>query len=188
MLPEQLTDGRRVLWTVSQDGWLRTHHVGANEIEHTAIARLSNRASVNFGDQGELLLVQEGSSGSWLFDAQTRNSENQSRDWRERLCVSSADNIRPISDLLRSQADTPAARSSLRSRMEGRPWHPCDWRGLGSAEGWAQFVRMVHVRYFGGRDYACEEIDAAGASSPISRSRCERMRSMRGELNEQGLN
>lgn len=38
-------------------------------------------------------------------------------------------------------ADTPAGRA-----LRGRPWHACDWRGLGTAEGWMQLTRYWGTR------------------------------------------
>jgi WD40 repeat protein len=65
-------------------------------------------------------------------------------------------------------------RSALSRHVLGRPWHPCDWRGLLSAEGWAQFVRLWFVRLGIARDYDCSEVDALGHTTEASRARCSR--------------
>jgi hypothetical protein len=42
-------------------------------------------------------------------------------------------------------------------RLRGRPWHPCDWRGALSPEGWAQALRYWAVRLGANWDYAADE-------------------------------
>ena len=69
-------------------------------------------------------------------------------------------------------------RRSVYNAVRGRPWNPCDWRGLGAllpdkvrGDGWfegpRQWLRLLRIRHFGGADYRCEEVNAAGAVSPV---------------------
>ncbi|HEX8167175.1 MAG TPA: TIR domain-containing protein [Beijerinckiaceae bacterium] len=44
--------------------------------------------------------------------------------------------------------------------LKGRPWHPCDWRGLLSIEGWKQLLRLWGVRFGLVSDYGCSELRA----------------------------
>jgi hypothetical protein len=72
----------------------------------------------------------------------------------------------------------------LRDSLAGRPWNPCDWRGLAASfpdetsgdgwfEGFRQWLRLARVRYFGGRDYVCGEINARGDISPERTRSCQ---------------
>lgn len=109
---------------------------------------------------------------------------------RANVCRLSADYIDPFSASVRDEAtasDNPNA-SALYADLKGRPWNPCDWRGLlavfpnrargdGWFEGMRQWLRLISVRWnLGGRDYACEETtSAASAETRARRARmCER--------------
>jgi hypothetical protein len=72
----------------------------------------------------------------------------------------------------------------LRDSLFGRPWNPCDWRGLaaifpdkangdGWFEGLRQWFRLMQVRYLGGRDYVCGEINARGDVNQGRTKSCE---------------
>jgi hypothetical protein len=84
--------------------------------------------------------------------------------------------------------DSKAIGASQRRRdvynaVRGRPWNPCDWRGLGAllpnkarGDGWfegpRQWLRLLRIRHFGGADYRCEEVNAAGAVSSVRAEAC----------------
>lgn len=79
------------------------------------------------------------------------------------VCAANADQLAPVPAQVRKGDD-----ARLRLALAGRPWNPCDWRGLGAifpnastGDGWLegvrQWLRLVNVRYFGGRDWICEE-------------------------------
>jgi hypothetical protein len=58
----------------------------------------------------------------------------------------------------------PATASRTSAPLAGRPWNPCDWRGLAAGpDGWSQALRRfdVTVRNKASRDYLCGE-DAKG--------------------------
>jgi hypothetical protein len=57
--------------------------------------------------------------------------------------------------------------------LRGRPWNPCDWRGLISTEGVAQAWRRFAVLYLGAPDYACHEKVAYGPASDRRRLMCD---------------
>jgi hypothetical protein len=59
--------------------------------------------------------------------------------------------------------------------LVGRPWHPCDWRGLLSLEGWAQEVRHWAVKIGIPWDYKCGEKRALGEAGDSTAS-CEESR------------
>jgi WD40 repeat protein len=72
------------------------------------------------------------------------------------------------------------ARSRAGGDLRGRPWNPCDWRGLfailpareagdGWFEGVRQWTRLLSIRYFGGNDWRCDE--GASQAPPQVRER-----------------
>lgn len=80
------------------------------------------------------------------------------------ICATQAGHVRPFQAQHRTAQSGETAR--VAAALRGRPWNPCDWRGLfaftpnaahgdGWLEGPRQFLRLMHVRYFGGKDYAC---------------------------------
>lgn len=101
-------------------------------------------------------------------------------------CSASGDAIRPFPALIRAPDPASLRRMSAQDRalvqaLRGRPWHPCDWRGLGTSEGWSQALRAGLVRLGWQPDYACQDRRAqGGAATPaaiaVARSRCSRVR------------
>jgi WD40 repeat protein len=96
---------------------------------------------------------------------------------RAQTCRLNGDSLRPFARALRSGAEEVARH------LSGRPWNPCDWRGFlailpseqhgdGWFEGARQWLRLMHVRYFDGRDWACEETTSR-ASEATRRARAE---------------
>jgi WD40 repeat protein len=72
------------------------------------------------------------------------------------------------------------ARTRASGDLRGRPWNPCDWRGLfailpareagdGWFEGVRQWTRLLSIRYFGGADWRCDE--GASQAPPQVRER-----------------
>jgi hypothetical protein len=64
-------------------------------------------------------------------------------------------------------------REAIQSVLKGRPWNPCDWRGLGAifpdakrGDGWfegvQQWWRRLGVEFGFAADYECGEVNAAG--------------------------
>lgn len=61
---------------------------------------------------------------------------------------------------------------TLASHLRGRPWNPCDWRGLVSPSGWAQYVRRLLVTLGVDWDYRageCTRFDGFGCPRTIAR-------------------
>jgi len=56
--------------------------------------------------------------------------------------------------------------------LSGRPWHPCDWRGLQSIEGWAQLARRWAYRLGLDHDYRCADVTAGGRQTASSLATC----------------
>jgi MTH538 TIR-like domain (DUF1863) len=86
------------------------------------------------------------------------------------ICAGNGDWLAPFASEVMSASAGGHTREAARVKaiLAGRPWNPCDWRGLLSGpEGWAQWWRRVEVAVLGrtARDYQCGEINAAGAVS-----------------------
>jgi hypothetical protein len=134
----------------------------------------------SFSADGRFLLTQGGSTA--VRDLQLLGARNQSRPTRHEACRLSGLAVRPLARSLR------APSHSLHSHLQGRPWHPCDWRGIlaifpnaergdGWFEGWRQWLRLMRVRHFRGRDWACEEATSAAPRGMLTRraAMCSRL-------------
>ena len=101
---------------------------------------------------------------------------------RTAMCRS-GDAVAPFATAMRASGGQPL---SVNRALRGRPWNPCDWRGLlaifpsaergdGWFEGARQWLRLVQVR-LGGADYACDETTSAASVETRARRRdmCER--------------
>jgi hypothetical protein len=92
---------------------------------------------------------------------------------RADVCAASVHALRPFASAVRVGDD--AATAGIYAALRGRPWNPCDWRGIGAGpEGWAQWWRRLEVTVLGRaeRDYKCGEIDAAGETSTTRVAMC----------------
>jgi hypothetical protein len=95
--------------------------------------------------------------------------------------------LRPFSANLRNfenfsvKERTDSNESGIYEALRGRPWNPCDWRGLlalwpdakyGNAalEGPRQFWKLLMVRWGLEKDYACEDA-TFGASDDTKKAR-----------------
>ncbi len=113
---------------------------------------------------GGYLLTRAANDLWTLRDVAAPMASTDGERLRADVCASSADAIRPFASAVRVGDD--AATAEIYAALRGRPWNPCDWRGIGAGrEGWAQWWRRVEVVVLGRveRDYECGEIDAAGA-------------------------
>jgi len=99
---------------------------------------------------------------------------------RREVCQASGHSLMPFEHAVRGRGSTDSVSRHLR----GRPWNPCDWRGLlavlpntengdGWFEGARQWVRLMQVRYGGGSDYNCGE--TTSRASPATRAARVRM-------------
>lgn len=72
----------------------------------------------------------------------------------DQVCDVNRDWIGPFTDAERDPKKAADAESEkVAQRLRGRPWHVCDWKGLGSAEGWGQMFRYWGVRLGLAQDY-----------------------------------
>lgn len=174
----RLISSKPEIVTVAKDGVLRHHVVDRASVVTRPIARVGDPNILRASEGGRFLLVgSEATNDLWAYDlASSYTAQNTGKA----LCFASQNAIRPVSEPLRSSNGGASARNPLHRKLRGRPWHPCDWRGLDEFEGWRQFGRRIAVIYFGSTDYTCEERNAAGYADGVSKARCERMRTLHG--------
>jgi MTH538 TIR-like domain (DUF1863) len=138
-------------------------------------------------------LVARSSEGTWtLYDLShpvwPRTELPQGAGLARAVCEASAQALRPFPEAVRGAAEAgkslPAPNDEderLFASLRGRPWNPCDWRGLlallpdrrrgdGWLEGPRQWLRLIAVRYLGARDWSCEEATSK-ASAELRRQR-----------------
>lgn len=180
---EVLSDGP-LLVSYSQDRFLRVHVLADGELTTRVVGRFGEDATIRpIGGTHYLGINDDPTEDLFILDV---DAEHVSRNLQE-ICAQSGEAIRPFSELVRDRERVSRGRRPLYDRLRGRPWHPCDWRGLGSIEGWSQLLRGIGIRYFGARDYICEERGSNGQADAVSRARCVRMRSLRAIAAEEGL-
>ena len=151
-------------------------------------------------DDGALNLSADGSTAmhilpggrATLYDLTAPAPRQAGAGLAADVCRMSGDAIRPFMSRLRDPvADKDRSADSDRAiyaTLRGRPWHPCDWRGLAAGpEGWAQFWRMIRIRYLGAPDYTCEERTAAGTRDAVSVVRCARLREVEAAMSLDNL-
>lgn len=162
------TDGRRLV-TGGVDLPL-THYELREDGTATRLGDLGRGYFAEFSGINSILRVRHTNNTFTIYDLEPaagdlRNLENEQRlsgaDLNRSVCAANGDAYPPFTADIRQGDSQPALAASLR----GRPWNPCDWRGLaGGSEGWSQWWRRVEVAVFGRRerDYKCGEINAAG--------------------------
>jgi WD40 repeat protein len=92
---------------------------------------------------------------------------------RMQVCAMNYAFIGGFSSDQRSGEDDATVR--LAPYLAGRPWHPCDWRGLLTWEGWVQEAHYWAVKIGLPWDYECG--DAASGSDGRAAEYCEKPRS-----------
>jgi WD40 repeat protein len=107
----------------------------------------------SFSNDGRFLLMPEG-LGMALMDLDARMDAPWPRR-RGDICQMNRDAIGGFGEVDRGMYSS----SELRRWLRGRPWHPCDWRGVLSADGWAQLLRYWAVRAGAQWDYQADECD-----------------------------
>ena len=77
---------------------------------------------------------------------------------RDYVCRINYGSIQPFPRQTRSGIDRiDNVEIAVAPYLRGRPWHPCDWRGLSTIEGWAQLLRFWMVKIGLPWDYQCGE-------------------------------
>jgi hypothetical protein len=108
------------------------------------------------------------------------------------ICATSGRAMRPFPSSIRRDEQSGVNERLIRDALIGRPWSPCDWRGLAALapdqhlargdrevqddwfEGVRQWVRLIQIRAFGAPDYKCGEVNAAGTVDASRVASCRR--------------
>ena len=144
---------------------------------------LGSAVGKHLASNGEFLDISDLESNLTLYDIKHSPLKDIRSLGGEALwsavCNASGDAVRAFSPRLRAPSAprwrvmSPQERAISESQR-GRPWNPCDWRGVGAgAEGLAQWWRLIRVRYLGAPDYVCGEADAAGHMPSIRLNACQ---------------
>lgn len=181
--PAFTSDGRRVAArTMDGAGFVIDLASGVRaELGYLADSR-SNGSELS-GD-GKLLATWDRSETGYVFDLDRVFEALQRGVTRRDLCAGEA------GALVRSFAPESRTGETL-----GRPWNPCDWRGLGAilpdparGDGWfeglRQWWRLRLVRWRLAPDYACGEVNASGATSAARVRSCSVTRTRPADENE----
>jgi WD40 repeat protein len=97
-----------------------------------------------------------------VWDADVRAERGGTRpSVRSQVCEMNYEFIGVFTEDQRNGDDDTT--TALTSYIKGRPWHPCDWRGLLIMEGWAQQLRYWAVKVGFRWDYQCGERLAFGS-------------------------
>ncbi len=143
--------------------------------------------SATFSEDGRMLVFADSSKPTLVFDLDAPTAAAAGSALADRVCRQSGDALPPFALQLREatkadakprQAEDAAAYEALR----GRPWNPCDWRGVlailpddsggGWFEGPRQWLRLAGVKMGIAKDYSCEEtVGGADASRREARKR-----------------
>lgn len=179
--PLPTMQGTRLYWEDS------AHYVGRTEAGWTFIVDFSRRQNLFAGRVGALT----SSGDSWIMQADDGRAFVMNPDLVERagataehlaaaICeADSGPSLRPLSRGVRDSAQPAVALEDKRRRqtldevLRGRPWNPCDWRGLAAVfpnrsrgdewfEGARQWGRLLLIRAGVSADYKCGEINSAG--------------------------
>ena len=179
-------------WTVgvTPDGNARAYNLatGAPPLE-LGVVRQTLESDLSTGIElspdGSFVSFTEGEGRSTLIDL--RAPETSVQPPNADVCADNdGDRLRPFPSDFRMPADLSGAATSDESRrmqevhaiLEGRPWNPCDWRGIGAilpdekrGDGWFEGVQQwwrrfeVSVMGWKERDYICGEDNAAGRTN-----------------------
>jgi WD40 repeat protein len=115
---------------------------------------------------GDTVLTVSAGYRGVVWDTSSAQGKLQGADLRERVCS--------INDRFGSLAHARSQGSAkVRHYLTGRPWHPCDWKGLLTGEGWLQMVRLWGVRMRLVDDYACGAVSAWGTRNARRVEQCD---------------
>jgi hypothetical protein len=110
---------------------------------------------------GRWLPLRRGDGAGVLYDL-SASPASQGPAMRADVCAASGDALRPFE--WKTRTGEEGEPEALYGALRGRPWNPCDWRGLAAGpEGWSQWLRRLSAGKT--NDYLCGEIDAAGTIS-----------------------
>ena len=167
----RLSESGGTLATLAEDGTVAVYDLARDGGRHE-LGQIEKLRDYELSNDGHILVVRTRSGTGVVYDLTTLPPRPSGAVLASDICKASGDAIPPFPARLRDPTLSPEEQSIFHA-LRGRPWHPCDWRGLlAGREGWAQLWRAVRIRYFGAPDYVCEERTAAGRQDDVSRARC----------------
>jgi hypothetical protein len=172
--------GSRFLLTLNMENRATLMSLEDEQAEPLNLGRINGDCC--FSPDGNFLLTTEWHNNQttlrWLEHSVPQSG---AVTMRREMCRLNGDSLRPFEHSLRTGADETSRH------LRGRLWNPCDWRGLlaifpsaehgdGWFEGLRQWLRLMQVRHFRGRDYSCEETTSAASDAMRARRRemCDR--------------
>ncbi len=165
-------DGHWLIARSADQGYFLTNVMSATQLD------LGRLRFATFSPTGKSLVVMDDVGNAYLrgleadsevsFSAETRAANWCGSETTGLMIRSFAPEFR-LAGLAEGGGDDTARRGrALAPLLKGRPWNPCDWRGLGAifpdpdrGDGWfegaRQWWRLLSVRWLGADDYACGE-------------------------------
>lgn len=125
-----------------------------------ALRPVGKSSSLSLTGEGKYLGAYDPLGTYSLMALDAKVSDAKGSKLKADICQKNAAAITPFDDAVRH----PKVSTPISKRIAGRPWNPCDWRGLAAGnDGWSQAMRRfdVTVREKTERDFLCGE-DAAG--------------------------
>jgi WD40 repeat protein len=126
-------------------------------------------ADVTLSADGSRAVVQSTEDTAVVLDVSNLPIDLKGAELRERVCAINRDVVGIFPQNIREGATVYGVR--LSQYLRGRPWNPCDWRGLMSIEGWAQALRYWAVKVGISWDYECDET-VFGKTDPTAVALC----------------
>ncbi len=158
--------GERFLLTRDVNGVAFLRDLDDLESELLNLGPVADRGGFQFSVDGRLVATRDAAGDGAVRDLHAPFAQGSGARLRAEICAGSGNALRPFPREVRSSNQGP---QRVREALEGRPWNPCDWRGLlaiwrdpergdGWFEGLRQWLRLMHVRHFGGGDdWLCQE-------------------------------
>jgi WD40 repeat protein len=123
---------------------------------------------------GDRVATQSTSGTMAVWDSRNLPKASSKRDLTTHVCAVNYDSIKPFPPEIRiSNQQIANVEVAVSFYLKGRPWHPCDWRGLLSLEGWAQMLRFWAVKIGLPWDYRCGERRAFAPIEETGAKSCE---------------
>ena len=162
---ETWAQGEDMLFTQSPDGPSALYNLGTGQ-------RWDLGYVVDWRFDSDVLVTRIHDGRGVLYRLQSKltpaNSVPEGTSLRAFVCDVNGSEIPPFGleyrdpERFRDNRREDSASRTIFDKIRGRPWNPCDWEGILTTEGRAQYFRMRRVRAGDEPDYNCDEINAAG--------------------------
>jgi WD40 repeat protein len=126
-------------------------------------------------DDGQKVVTNSVSSTVAVWDGENVPKTFHKGELKSYVCAINYDSIRPFSPEMRAGNERIGnVEIGVSFHLRGRPWHPCDWQGLQSLEGWAQMFRFWMVKLGLPWDYRCGERGVFADAAETAAKICEK--------------